>query len=175
MRKTHWLILTLGLIFFTFNQASAQLSSQHAVGGRFGSATGFNYRYTLAEDRAVEGILSIQSNSKSRRFRMVGLYEFHKPLAENFTWFYGFGGSLGSFKYKSETVQVTNENGQVITSRTNPKSELALSVDGIIGVEYAIPTAPLSISLDLKPYFDFIQESSIKLIDPFGLSIRYKF
>lgn len=82
---------------------------------------------------------------------------------------------MGSFKYKSETVQVTNENGQVITSRTNPKSELALSVDGIIGVEYAIPTAPLSISLDLKPYFDFIQESSIKLIDPFGLSIRYKF
>lgn len=160
MRKANWVLLTIGIILFSFDQAAAQLTSQHAVGGRFGSATGFNYRYTLSEDRAVEGILSVQSNSKTRRFRMVGLYEYHKPLAENFSWFYGFGGSIGSFKYKEGA---------------NSSSEMSLSVDGIIGVEYHIPEAPLSISLDLKPYFDFIQESSIRFIDPFGLSIRYKF
>ncbi|PRD46563.1 hypothetical protein [Sphingobacterium haloxyli] len=175
MKKTNWLLLTLGIILFSFDTSWAQLDSQHAVGGRFGSATGFSYRYTLADDRAVEGILSIQSNSKSRRFRLVGLYQYHRPLAENFTWFYGFGGSVGSFRYKSEVIQTTNSDGSVTTRRTDPKSELALSIDGIVGVEYNIPTTPLSVSLDVKPYFDFLQESSIRLIDPFGLTIRYKF
>ncbi|NGM66676.1 hypothetical protein [Sphingobacterium sp. SGR-19] len=175
MKKANWLLLTLGIILFSFDTSWAQLDSQHAAGGRFGSATGFSYRYTLADDRAVEGILSIQSNSKSRRFRLVGLYQYHRPLAENFTWFYGFGGSVGSFRYKSEVIQTTNPDGSVTTRRTDPKSELALSIDGIVGVEYNIPTTPLSVSLDVKPYFDFLQESSIRLIDPFGLTIRYKF
>lgn len=175
MKKANWLLLTLGIVLLSFGKVSAQLDTQHAVGGRFGSATGFSYRYTLAEDRAVQGIMSLQSNSQSRRFRLVGLYEFHKPLAENFTWFYGFGGSVGSFRYKDVIETTNNPDGSVTTRRTDSKSELALSIDGIVGVEYAIPTTPLSISLDVKPYFDFLQESTIKLIDPFGLTIRYKF
>ncbi len=179
MKKANWLLLTLGIILFSFDTSWAQLNSQHAVGGRFGSATGFSYRYTLADDRAVEGLLSVQSNSKYRRFRLGGLYQYHRPLAENFTWFYGFGGSIGSFKYKEIVTQTqhTDEDGKtwVNTERTNPSSELALSIDGIIGIEYNIPTTPLSISVDVKPYFEFLQESSIRLFDPFGLTIRYKF
>lgn len=154
-------------LLFVGKDGFAQLNSQHALGARFGSATGINYRYTLSEDRAVEGIMSIQSNSRSNRFRVVGLYEFHKPLSGDFSWYYGFGGSVGSYTYKA----YTDANG----NRFDKKSEVALSVDGIIGVEYSIPTTPLAISLDVKPYFDFIQESSIRLIDPFGFSIRYKF
>lgn len=145
----------------------AQLTSQHAVGARFGSATGINYRYTLSEDRAIEGIMSIQSNSRSNRFRVVGLYEFHKPLTGDFSWYYGFGGSVGSYTYKA----YTDINGK----RFDKQSEVAMSVDGIIGIEYNVPTTPLALSLDVKPYLDFIQESSIRLIDPFGFSIRYKF
>lgn len=155
--------------------AFAQLPSQHAVGLRFGSSSGITYRYTLAEDRAVEGILSLQSNSKTSRFRLGGLYQYHKPLSGDFSWYYGFGGSLGSIKYKSVSVQTQNEQGQTIPTRTDPTSELILSVDGVVGVEYNIPSAPLAISLDVKPYFDFLQESSIRIFDPIGFSIRYKF
>src|SRR5690554_5429511 len=118
MKKASWLLLTLGIILFSFDTSWAQLNSEHAVGGRFGSATGFTYRYTLAEDRAVEGILSVQSNSKSRRFRLVGLYQYHQPLADNFTWFYGFGGSVGSFRYKEVVTQTQNPDGSVTTQRT---------------------------------------------------------
>ena len=157
----------VAILLFVGKDGFAQLTSQHAVGARFGSATGINYRYTLAEDRAVEAIMSIQSNSRSNRFRLVGLYEFHKPLSGDFSWYYGFGGSVGSYKYKA----FTTANGE----RVEANSEVALSIDGIIGVEYNIPTTPLALSLDVKPYLDFIQESSIRLIDPFGFSIRYKF
>lgn len=155
-------------LLFAGKDSFAQLDSQHAVGARFGSATGINYRYTLSEDRAVEAIMSIQSNSRSNRFRLVGLYEFHKPLTSDFSWYYGFGGSVGSYTYKAYR---DSQSGVEY-----PKdSEIALSIDGIIGVQYNIPTTPLAVSLDVKPYLDFIQESSIRLIDPFGFSIRYKF
>lgn len=158
-------LLAIGL--FIGHSSFAQLSSKNAIGARFGSATGVTYRFTLAEDRAVEGIMSVQSNSVSSRFRVVGLYEYFKPLVSNFSWYYGFGGSIGSYTYKA----FTDPSG----FHHDSKGEVALSIDGIIGVEYAIPNAPLSLSLDIKPYFDFIQESTIRLIDPVGFSIRYKF
>jgi len=165
MDRTKWLLLVFGMVLFSVGRASAQLTDQHAIGARFGNIVGVTYRYALPETRsAVEGILSIQSNSVFSRFRLVGLYEFHQPLpiAENFNWFYGFGGSVGSFRGK-------------LSDGTASKSRFLLGVDGIVGVEYNIPTTLLSASLDAKPYFDFLKESTTKALDPFGLSIRYRF
>jgi len=158
MNKAKGLLLVLGVVLFSVDSASAQLTEPHAVGGRFGNVVGVTYRYALPETNcALEGILSVQNNSVFRRFRLVGLYEFHRSLSENFNWFYGVGGSVGSFREKSSG------------------SKFLLGVDGIIGVEYKIPSTWLSISLDAKPYFDFLKESKTKAADPFGLSIRYRF
>jgi hypothetical protein len=168
MQKAIRNIFLIAAAIFLGKDASAQLTSDHAVGLRFGSASGINYRHTLAPDRAVEGILSVKSNSSTSSFRLVGLYEYHKELPlNNFSWYYGFGGSVGNYTYKAYT---TNEGTHI------PKnSELSLSIDGIVGVEYSLPTAPISLSLDVKPYFDFLQESTIRVFDPIGFSIRYKF
>ena len=147
--------------------SKAQLQSRHAVGARFGSATGIAYRYTMTPDRALEGIMSIQSNSEYSRFRLVGLYEYHLPLYEDFSWFWGFGGSVGSYTRKP----FTNAEG----NRFDKYSEMALSIDGIAGVEYQIPSAPIALTLDIKPYFDFLQESGFRIWDGVGFSIRYTF
>ena len=160
------LIFTVLFLAMSFS-AHAQLSSQHAIGARFGSATGITYRYTLSPDRAVEGILSVQSNSKYSRFRLVGLYEYHKPLMENLSWYWGFGGSVGSYTGKAYTT----DDGK----RFDKYSELALSIDGVAGLEYKIPSAPLAISLDAKPYFDFLQESGFNFVNGLGFSVRYMF
>ncbi len=162
LRVVSFLILS----FFFFENSFAQLDSQHAIGVRFGSATGVSYRYSLTENRALEGILSVQSSSRTSRFRLVGLYQYHKPIAENFSWYYGFGGSFGSMRYKAYTIG---------DQRIDASSDLLLSVDGIIGIAYDIPTTPIAVSLDAKPYLDFLQESSIRWVDPLGFTIRYKF
>src|SRR5690606_18736222 len=129
--------------------------------------------------RAAEGILSVQSNSKYRCFRLIGLCECHKPTAENFSWYYCLGGSMGSIMYNAlvSTTESINEyvEREVVIVKTEPKSELAMSIEGVVGVEYRIPTTPLAVSLDVKPYFYFLQESTIKVFDPFDLSIRYTF
>lgn len=160
------------LVFFVLStffckESFGQLDHTHAAGLRFGGATGLSYRYTLAADRALEGILNLQSTSAASRFRIVGLYQYHKPLADNFSWYYGFGGSLGSVRYKAYTTSAGD--------RVDSSSDMMLSVDGIIGVAYDIPDSPIAISLDAKPYLDFLQESSIRWIDPFGFTVRYKF
>ncbi|MFD2741874.1 MULTISPECIES: hypothetical protein [Sphingobacterium] len=163
--------LLLTCIFLFSGSTYAQLRSQHAAGLRFGSATGFNYRYALNDVNAVEGILSVQSNSTSSRFRLVGLYQYHQPINEDFSWYWGYGGSIGS--YTTKAFQSQQPDGTVNFHARN--SELALSVDGIAGVEYNIPTTPIAVSLDIKPYFDFLQSSSFRIIDTFGFSVRYQF
>lgn len=161
-------VIIFVLLGLSIGQVSfAQLTSKNAIGARFGSATGVTYRYSLSDERALEGILSVQSNSVSSRFRLVGLYEYHKSLGQNFSWYYGFGASIGSYKMKA----FIDDAGNHYDSR----SEFAMSIEGILGIEYAIPSSPISVSLDAKPYLDFIQESSIRFVDPFGFSIRYKF
>lgn len=167
MKKDSLGIVVLVFALLVSNVAFGQLAERNAVGGRFGSASGINYRYALTNDRAIEGILSVQSNSVSSRFRLVGLYEYFKPLVGGFSWYYGVGGSVGSYKYKSFTDNSGNFH--------HSKAELSLSIDGIIGIDYAISNTPISLSLDLKPYFDFLQESSIRVFDPVGFSIRYRF
>ena len=164
-----YLVLVL-IVFFSGAEAFAQLSSPHAVGLRFGSASGITYRYTLSDVNAFEGIMNVQSNSRWSRFRLVGLYQYHQPLdfgTEGFSWYWGFGGSVGSYTGKAYTTA----DGD----RVDKYSELALSIDGVAGIEYAIPTTPLAVSLDVKPYFDFLQSSSFRIFDTFGFSIRYKF
>lgn len=162
----------VAFLFLLFSMISifmvyGQLTERSAAGARFGSASGINYRYSLSTDRAFEGILSIQSNSVSSRFRLVGLYEYFRPFIGDFSWYYGVGGSVGNYKYKS----FTDRSGNFHPS----KSELSLSIDGVIGIDYSISTTPISLSLDLKPYFDFLQESTIRVFDPIGFSIRYRF
>lgn len=175
MEKVRSLFLSLGLVLFFFVDAQAQSINQHSVGARFGSSTGFTYRYTANEGRAIEAIVSMQSNSKRARFRLTGLYQYVKPLAGDFNWYYGFGGSIGSFKEKSYLLQTIDEDNNPVNAWTKSNTEVSLSIDGIVGVEYNIPSAPISLSLDVKPYLDFLQESTIKLFDPIGFSIRYKF
>lgn len=175
MKKAGALLFSLGLALFFSIHAQAQTSNQHSIGGRFGSSTGFTYRYTSNELRALEAIVSMQSNSKRARFRLTGLYQYVKPLTGDFNWYYGFGGSIGSFKEKSYLMQTVDEHGNPVNAWSDEKKELSLSIDGIVGIEYNIPTAPLTLSLDVKPYFDFLQESTIKIFDPIGFSIRYRF
>ena len=74
---------------------------------------------------------------------------------------------MGSYTRKP----FTNAEG----NRFDKYSEMALSIDGIAGVEYQIPSAPIALTLDIKPYFDFLQESGFRIWDGVGFSIRYTF
>ncbi len=103
-------------------------------------------------------------------------YLIQKPLSDagGLDWYFGFGGQLRTqrieydYRYKLENgpdwVYVNNE---VVT-------EMDLGVDGVIGLEYLFPEAPIAIFLDATLFMELVN-------DPFvfnaqaGVGVRYTF
>lgn len=162
-RKLIALLVAIIFVGIGRQQAVAQESStyERAIGGRFGVANGITYKHFLNESHAIDGIVNFQGNRSFRIFKLMGLYEIHQPInfidVDGMQWYYGFGGGLGSYRYKD-----TDESG------------LAWSFDGVIGIDYKIPTAPINLSLDWKPTMELTPESGVRF-DGIGLSIRFVF
>lgn len=103
-------------------------------------------------------------------------YLIQKPFADaaGLGWYFGFGGQLRTqrieydYRYKVENgpdwVYVTNE----------AVTETDLGVDGVIGLEYLFPEAPIAIFLDATLFMELFN-------DPFvfnaqgGAGVRYTF
>ncbi len=163
-RKLIALFVILIGVGITHRQAVAQESSttyERGIGGRFGVANGITYKHFLNESHAIDGIVNFQGNRSFRLFKLLGLYEIHQPInfidVEGMRWYYGFGGGLGSYRYKA-----TDEGG------------MAWSFDGVVGIDYKIPTAPINLSLDWKPTMELTPETGVRF-DGIGLSIRFVF
>lgn len=162
-RKLITVFITAVFAGLVHQQVAAQQGSTYdrAIGGRFGVANGITYKHFLNSSHAIDGIVNFQGNRNFTIFKLLGLYEIHQPATfvdvEGLQWYYGFGGGIGHYRYKD-----TNENS------------LAFSVDGVIGLDYKIPEAPINLSLDWKPTLEISPEPGLRL-DGIGLSIRFVF
>lgn len=157
MKKT--LLYSLIIVLFSLSYQNSSAQYKNAIGGRFGIANGVTFKTFVRKDRALDFILNFQSKADYSYFRFTGLYEFHNPInnAEGLRWYYGFGGSLGSSRYKP-----TND------------SELLLGVDGVLGLDYKFKDAPINLALDWKPTFYFTPETDF-YAEGLGLSVRFTF
>lgn len=157
--------LLLSFLFVQNIQAQDTYNSStytQAIGGRFGVANGITYKHFLYEGQAIEGILNFQGNRSYSQFKLLGLYQIHQPIlfldAPGLNWYFGGGGGLGSYRYKNRLI--------------DDNSGFALSVDGVIGIDYKIPTAPIALSLDWKPALELTPNTGMRF-DGFGLSARF--
>jgi hypothetical protein len=149
-------VITLCLVCLTigglFNYASAQ-DYKVAIGVRLSSASptlsnSVSVKYFMDDQNAVEGLVSFGS-----RFGIGGLYERHTLIGATpaFTWFYGGGGFIG----------FQNNNTYV-------------GPQGVVGLDYKFPNAPLNLSLDWKPELDIIPAIDF-VPDAFALTVRFTF
>ncbi|HUH33856.1 MAG TPA: hypothetical protein VLZ28_07870 [Daejeonella sp.] len=160
MKKILLLCLTAGIIMLAQTESQAQQTYKNAIGGRFGEANGVTFKTFLNSQDALDFILNFQSRGDYSYFRLTGLYEVHKPFvnAGGLRYYYGGGATLGSRKHRH---------------RDND-SDLLASIDGVLGVDYKIDSAPINISLDWKPalvvtpYTEFDARG-------LGLSLRFTF
>jgi hypothetical protein len=97
-------------------------------------------------------------------FRASVLFEKYSPIGdiENLSWYVGYGGHLGLW---SEEWKKSNPNH---------KAGIALGVDGILGIDYKIKTAPLNLSIDWQPSFNFVGSSYFES-GWAGIGVRYTF
>lgn len=165
MKKLTLLLLTIGFIGLSQQETKAQAlgtNYQNAIGGRFGVANGITFKHFMNDRNALDFILNFRAKKNHySSFRLVGLYEIHNPIANaaGLQWYYGIGGGIGSYTYKD---------------KSHRDSDVYLSVDGVLGLDYKFNGAPINIALDWKPSFDITPNQGLDF-EGVGLSIRFAF
>jgi hypothetical protein len=155
-------LLLFATILFGFI-ANAQNISENALGLRLGSNNGFgseiSYQRKLSSNNRLELDLGWRSSHSINATKLTGLYQWVWNIDQEFNWYAGFGGGLGSWN----TANTVNKD-----------SGTFLYVAGTIGIEYNFDI-PLQISLDLRPEIGGNGYYENNFGTDLALGIRYKF
>jgi hypothetical protein len=151
---------------------SKSLLSQNydkAVGIRGGISPGFEYRFYTSDSDAYKFLLSWRDNG----LQLHALKEIHRydvfDFSEQLVLFYGAGIHAG---FESWNEVRFSGNARWSTTQTSPVA----GIDGLAGVEYLFYEVPVSLGLEVKPYFELFGKPTfdIQLFD-FAFTIKYLF
>jgi len=167
---------TLTIIFMLLMHALFAQEYKNSAGFRLGKTDGFTYKRFLSENGAVEFMLGFGGYDEG--MRAYTNYQWHYQIPAHFTdnlyLYYGVGGHVGYLK--ANLSKEYYENDSTIVTENEEKSYYTIGVDGIVGLEYRIFTVPLTVSFELKPYFDFyaLRYTKFEFWD-FGFTVKYIF
>ena len=141
---------------FLFSTAQAQSSGstyRTALGVKVWDGAGISFKHFLTDRNALELIGYFWSQG----MRITGLYEIHGPItgANGLQWYIGPGAHVGFYntKYGDGTF---------------------IGIDGVLGLDYKFNGAPINVSLDWQPSFEFGDGRGF-VGSWGGLGIRYTF
>ena len=114
----------------------------------------------IAPNKALEGLGYFYSDG----FRLTGLYEIHGNIegAEGLKWYVGPGAHIAVW---NDTWKKENPNRN---------SGVAIGIDGVLGLDYKFKGAPINMSLDWQPSFNFVGYNYFEG-GWGGLAVRYTF
>ena len=139
----------------TFAQQESGSQYKSALGVKISAGGAVTYKTFVTSTNAIEA----QGMYFNEGVRIAALYEFH---------FYSFQGVPGLAWYVGPGAHVGfwRKSAQVAYN-----SRMDVGIDGVIGLDYKVPTLPLNISLDWQPGFSVLGAG---LQPQFGgLGIRY--
>jgi hypothetical protein len=164
--------------FLLVTNASAQYNNW-AVGFQLVDPSGVNVRKYFNDNKAIDvsigtyGLLYGRNRSyRSGDYENAGIslranYLWHKSLfkQENLHGYYGFGGQINSRRYYFDAA---NGAGRVYDRN------ISIGGTGLAGLEYFLPSKPLSIFLETGVYIELIP--AIFFIHPqISAGVRYNF
>jgi len=158
-------VLAAFLLFGKQSNAQQADNYQTAIGLKFGGyENGFSLKYFTNNSVALEGILGFRDHGVV----ITGLYEFHQEVfgLHELWFYYGAGAHIGA--EGSGTYQTFDGSNQVYTG-----GHILLGVDGVLGLEYKIPEAPVAISLDVNPRAELATGPFFDIAP--GLGLKYVF
>ena len=150
--------LAIGLMFLLLaGAAQAQSmgnSYRTALGVKVWDGAGISLKHFTTGNNAVEAI----GYFYNRGFRLTGLYEIHGDIAgaPGLKWYIGPGAHIGFY----------NDRGN--------DNDVAIGIDGVLGLDYKFRGAPINMSLDWQPAFEFADGRGFNGSWG-GLGIRYTF
>jgi hypothetical protein len=146
-------------------QAQAADNYNAEAGLKFGAyEDGISAKWFADSNVSYEGILGFRDHGVV----VTGLYELNQEAfnVPELKFYYGFGAHIGG-------------EGRGYYDRIGGSDEyynnghLLLGADGVIGLEYKIPQAPIAISLDLNPRIELATGPFFDIAP--GLGVKYTF
>ncbi len=166
-------IILLAMLLCSISGVNAQQYNRSA-GLRLGGTSGVTYKKFIVDEQAIEYTLSGRNNG----IQATAMYIYHSPMEisfnENFYFYYGFGGHIGIEQFDDYKKQIVSRNPDVFLYEK--EEYLTLGVDVMAGVEYRLFSVPITMGIDVKPYFNFIglRHTKAKFWDT-SISIKYIF
>lgn len=149
------------VLFLSANAQRGSLGSDYktAVGIKFYPGA-VSVKSFINGNKAIEGLGYFFNYG----FRVTGLYEIHGDIngAEGLKWYVGPGAHIGFWNNTWKDKYPTRDNG------------VAIGVDGVLGLDYKFKGAPINVSLDWQPSFNFVGYNYFEG-GWGGLGIRYTF
>lgn len=145
------------LLFITFIHAQSKTTNSSsyrtALGVKVWDGGGISFKQFVNGNNAIELI----GYFWSRGARITGLYEIHGPItgATGLQWYIGPGAHIGFYNTKYGDGAFAG-------------------VDGVLGLDYKFRGAPINISLDWQPSFEFGDGRGF-VGSWGGLGVRYTF
>lgn len=148
-------LLTCSVLSQAQSRSTTGTDYQTALGVKIWNGAGITLKHFTNGNKAIEGI----GYFYRRGFRLTGLYEIHGDIsgAPGLKWYVGPGAHLGFYndKYYDD-------------------NNIVLGIDGVLGLDYKFGTAPINLSLDWQPSFEFASDLGFNG-NWGGLGIRYTF
>lgn len=150
------------LLIATFVTIGSFANAQNALGVRLGGGQGYgaelSWQTGLGGNR-LEMDLGLRSDDHFTAFNLYGIYQWTGTIAGNLGWFAGVGDCLGYWNW---------EHGY------DGDGNIALAAVGQAGLEYNFQAVPIQLSLDIRPKFYILPETSFHWGD-IALGIRFRF
>jgi hypothetical protein len=134
--KKQIVLSAFAALFFisTSNAQSTGRDYTTALGVKLLDGAGITLKHFISDNHALEGIGFFWS----RGARITGLYEIHFDIngAPGLKWYIGPGAHIGFYNTKYGGGSWAG-------------------IDGVLGLDYKVNKAPLNLSLDWQPSFEF--------------------
>jgi len=141
---------------------------KHAVGIRAGYTGGVEYRIYSDDLNSYKFLLGVRNDGALIHV----IKEWHRfdmfTFTDKLTFVYGAGVHMG---YERWNQQYYNYNRSYVT-----RAAFIAGIDGLAGLEYMFREVPISLGLEVKPYFDLFGREffDVELFD-FAFTIKYHF
>ena len=163
MKKLFAVVIVLFISAAVVAQSRSTNSSSYktALGVKVWDGAGITLKHFFTGNNAGELIGYFYRNG----FRLTGLYEIHGNFsgATGLKWYIGPGAHIGFY-----------DAGYYHRGYYYPDNRATLGIDGVLGLDYKFRGAPINMSIDWQPAFEFGDGGGF-YGNWGGLGIRYTF
>jgi hypothetical protein len=144
------------------NAQSMGSSYKTALGVKFYPGAGISVKHFVKSNAALEGIGYFWRDG----MRITGLYEFHGDIngAPGLKWYVGPGAHIGFWNDRYWRDRYGRRIGGAV-----------IGIDGVLGLDYKFKNAPINMSLDWQPSFEFGTYGDGFSGNWGGFAVRYTF